>query len=490
MKKTLKIAHISSEVEPFSKSGGLANVVGALPRAHYDLGYNVIVVTPYYEGCINLDNQKFETIAEHEKIEVTEGIFEEVTYLRATLPYSKVPVYFIANKKYFGERYSLYGAINDNARFFLFDVAVLHLLKILNWAPDILHCHDWHTGLIPYFLKGRYKKDAFWENTACLFTIHNLAYQLGHDWWLINENERDAGRAQLPPFDDIDRIEKINFAKRAILNADAINAVSETYRNEIMTKDFGEDLQKILKNREEKVFGIVNGIDYNDYNPLTDPGLQKHYSDKSANRKEDNKLWIQKHYKLKIGAQIPLICMTSRITEQKGFGLIIPLLPILLKQNIQIIIMGDGDQEITEALNSVQKKYPKHLIFTPFDHRLETSMYAGSDFFLLPSRFEPCGINQMIALRYGCIPIVHHIGGLADTIIDFNPEKKGGNGFTFNYYDTEHLLVAIIRSLETYKYKEVWKNLVIFGLQQANSWIIPAQKYIELYKTTVRLKNS
>ncbi|MDD5357026.1 MAG: glycogen/starch synthase [Candidatus Pacebacteria bacterium] len=488
MRQRLTIAHIISEVQPFSKSGGLATIGGSLPRAHRELGHNVLIITPYYENIVNIEGQTLEVVAENEHIELSPGIWEEVSFLKGMLPSSDVPVYFVASKKFFGERNTLYGAVNDNARFFFFDVAALHLLKLLDLKANVLHCHDWHTGLIPYFLRGRYKKDEFWHDTACLFTIHNLAFQLGHDWWAIPEGERDPGTSSLPTFDDIDRVEKINFAKRAIMNADAINTVSETYREEIMTKDFGQELNRVLKNREKIVFGIVNGIDYDDYNPLTDPGLVQHYSDKSANRKKDNKLYIQKKYGLEVDESVPLICMTSRITNQKGFDLFSLVVSTILRLNAQIIIMGDGDKALSDTLSAAEKEFPKKFAFVPFDSDMETSLYAGSDMFLLPSRFEPCGINQLIALRYGCIPIVHHIGGLADTITDFDPYEQTGNGFTFTRYDSGNLLIAIVRALETYKYKDTWKALVVFGLQQANSWIIPAQKYIELYKTTIRLK--
>jgi starch synthase len=490
MQKQLKIAHIAAEVEPFSKSGGLANVIGSLPRAHQDLGHEVIVVTPYYENVINLNGQKLELIAENDQIELTPGFFQDVSYLKGKLPDSNVSVYFIASRKYFGERNTLYGAINDNARFMFFNVAALHLLKKINWIPDIIQCHDWHTGLIPYFIKGRYKKEGFLNNVSTLFTIHNLAYQFGHDWWSVPESERDDGRSPLPSFEDIDKIEKINFAKRAILNADAINTVSETYREEILTKESGQELERVLKNREKRVFGIVNGISYEDYNPLTDPGLKKHYSDKSVSRKKVNKLWLQRYFKLKVNTHTPLLCMTSRIAEQKGFGLLTGIINHLMKLDVQMIVMGDGDPEISRILQNVQKEYPKQFAFVPFDSKIETSLYAGSDIFVLPSRFEPCGINQMIALRYGCIPIVHHIGGLADTITDFNPTKQTGNGYTFTSYSPEDLLIAIVRALETYKYKETWKELTISGLRQANSWILPAQKYIDLYKTTIKFKKA
>ncbi len=487
MQKALTIVHVASEIEPFSKSGGLANVIGALPRAHANLGHNVLVITPYYEKILNTQSHPIEVVAENVPIELSAGVYETVSYYRLNTG-SAPTIYLVGHKQFFGDIDHLYGEQNENARFFLFDVAALQLLKIINVQPDVINCHDWHSGLIPYFLKGRYKKDPFWEATATLFTIHNLSYQLGHNWWEVPNDLRDNGRTTLPAFTDSEALERINFAKRAILNADAINAVSETYRKEIMTIDFGQELHRILKNREKIFFGIVNGIDYAEFNPMTDPGLKKHYSDKSVTRKKFNKKWLQRHYGLTIDENIPLICMTSRVVEQKGFKMLIPILNTLMHLNTQMIIMGDGDDEIATYLRNVGKTYPKQFTMVPFDRNLETSLYAGSDMFLLPSRFEPCGINQLIAMRYGCVPIVHHIGGLADTIIDYSPEHKEGNGFAFSRYTSRHLLVAISRALETYKHKRIWKGLIVSDLQQANSWLLPAEKYIDLYRTTMKLK--
>jgi starch synthase len=484
MTKKYTIAHIASEVEPFSKTGGLGNVLGSLPKAHKDLGEDVIIITPFYEKIIDTKAYSLESLGEPEHIEVSEGIWKDVSYKKGML--ENVPVYFVENKEFFGSE-KIYGFPNDNARFMFFDVAALHLLKKLVFKPDLIHCHDWHSGLVPYFLKGRYKKDPFWHDTATLFTIHNLTYQFGHNWWDVPQEFRDDGRGSLPPFTDSERLERVNFAKRAILHADAINAVSETYREEIMTKDFGQELHRILKKREKIVFGIVNGIDYKEFNPLTDPGLIKHYSEKSVFLKKNNKKWLQRYYKLAVDPDAPLLCMTSRISEQKGFKLVSNIIRILMNMGVQLIVMGDGDEKIISFLQKIQKEYPKQLVVTPFDNNKETLVYAASDIFLLPSRFEPCGINQLIALRYGCIPVVHHIGGLADTIVNYDPIKKTGNGFTFQRFGAVNLLMAIVRAVENYKHKRPWKELVISSLHEANSWLLPALKYLDLYETTIRL---
>jgi len=489
MRKKIKVVQITAEIEPFSKSGGLANVMGSLPKTQAKLGCSVVVITPLYSDDITYGGQTLETVAENVEVEITRGIFEKVSFYKGVMPDSSVPIYFVSHKKYFGtpDNGKIYGKKNDNARFMVFCVAALQLLRIIRWKPDIIHCHDWHTGLIPYFLKGRYKNVPFWKNSASLFTIHNLVYQFGHDWWLIPENMRDDGRTALPVFDDTQSIERINFVKRAIINADTISTVSETYREEILTRDFGEELHRILKNREDIIYGIVNGINYDDYNPQTDPGLYVRYNNTTISRKKQNKAWLQKDFGLKKGPNIPVISMTSRIVEQKGFALLLEIIPTLIEMGVQLVIMGDGDETIISELTALQKNFPDSIAYTAFDTTKETSLYAGSDIFLLPSRFEPCGVNQMIALRYGSIPVVHHIGGLADTIENFNPRTQTGNGFTFFNYDSHSLLAALVRAIETYKHKKVWRKLMVSALKEANSWILPAKKYKELYKTVSKL---
>lgn len=486
LKKRLKIVHIASEIDPFSKTGGLANVIRSLPKAHKRLGHEVIIISPYYSDIIDKKKFNLKEYKSNIKIDTTHQKTYTVNYLQGE-SMKDLPVYFVGNDKFFSGKKNLYGSRHENLKFMLFNLGALQLLKELNFKPDIIHCHDWHTGLIPYFLKGRFKNDNFWKTTTIVYTIHNLVFQLGHNWWSIKNGDRDDGRSSLPKTDN-PKLENINFAKRAILNADVINTVSETYRDEILTKDFGEDLHRILKNREDRVFGIVNGIDYTEYNPMFDPGLKKRYSDKSINNKKPNKEKLQKLLNLKIDHDIPLVCMTSRVAEQKGFLLLLDIIKALMRMNIQLVIMGDGDKNIINTFQKLAKKFPKKLSIIPFNEKMETLIYAGSDMFLLPSRFEPCGINQMIALRYGCIPIVHHIGGLADTITDFNPNNKKGNGFTFKKYGALDLLVAMTRALEIYKYPDIWNKLVIFDMQEANSWKIPATKYIDLYKVAIDLK--
>lgn len=484
----LHVAHIASEVEPFSKTGGLGSVLGALPRAEQDLGVDTLIITPYYEKLIDIDVHVLESLGESERLEIEPGVFEDVSYRKGMLGEERVPVYFVESKKFFGSQEKLYGAKNDNARFLFFNIAALFLLKKIDWKPTIIHCHDWHAGLIPFLLKTRFKKDSFWADTATLFTIHNLTFQLGHDWHSISLAESDTGRSKLPSFADTENMERLNFAKRAILYADAISTVSKTYRREILTKAFGEELDQLLIKKQRIVFGIVNGIDYDDFNPMTDPGLACHYNNKSVRLKKYNKKALQRRYGLTVDLSVPLLCTTSRISDQKGFKLILQIIRPVLGRGTQFIFMGDGDNQVIEALLNLQKEFPGQIAYTPFDAEKETLLYAASEIFLLPSRFEPCGINQMIALRYGCIPVVRHIGGLADTIQDYDPRTKTGNGFTFKRYDSTSLLIAIIRALENFKHARAWKELSISGLNAANSWKLPAEKYINLYRATLRLK--
>lgn len=486
MPNKLKIVHIASEVSPYSKTGGLADVARSLPKAIKRLGHEVIVITALYGQIIDKKQHKLKLVYENVKVYLNSKEAVRVNYWKGYLM-EDLPVYFIENKKYFSQRKQLYGSGHENARFLIFDVAALKLISLLKFEADIVHCHDWQAGLISFYLKTDFRYSKTLRKAKTIFTIHNLAFQFGQNWWEVPIKKKDYGRKRIPHIADPD-IENINFAKRAILSADAINTVSEQYREEIMTKKFGQDLHRILKNREDRLFGIVNGIDYNAYNPQNDPGLFKNYNHKKIHRKKLNKEYLQKKFGLPADKEVPLLCATSRVTFQKGFELILKILQPLLKLDIQLIIMGDGDKKYINELKKYNKKYPKKIIWLPFsdNQQYETLLYAGSDIFLLPSHHEPCGINQLIAMRYGCAPIVRKIGGLYDTVKNFDPLLKKGTGFTFGRFDPYSLYGTIIKAIETMKYKQAWRDIMVRAMQESNSWEIPAEKYIALYRKAIR----
>lgn len=484
MAKKFKIAHIASEVAPFSKTGGLGDVTRSLPKALKRLGSEVIIITPLYGKSIDKKEYNLKLLMKGVDVKINSKESVKVNYWQGFLM-EDLPVYFVDCPHYFSKQKKLYGSSTENAKFLVFSVAALKLLSLLKFSADIIHCHDWQTGLIPYYLKTDFRYSKTLKKAKTIFTIHNLIFQLGHNWWEIPLKNKDYGRSRIPHLND-PALETINFSKRAILSADIVNTVSERYRAEIMTKKFGQDLHRILKNREAKLFGIINGIDYNTYNPGKDLDIKEKYSFiNHREAKEKNKIYLQKKVGLPQDSRVPVLCTTSRVTFQKGFDLIIKILENVIKLDVQVIFMGDGSQEYIKSIKNLQKKYPNNLVWLPFKQKLETALYAGSDFFLLPSNHEPCGINQLIAMRYGCIPIVREVGGLYDTVENYSPKTKKGNGFTFKTGEPSMFFAAIVRALENYKYKKHFENLVKIAMKQSNSWEIPAKKYLELYKQAI-----
>lgn len=488
MPPPLKIVSIASEVSPFSKTGGLADVAKSLPKALKRLGYEIIVITPLYGQIIDVKKHRLKLIQENVTISLNSTDKIQVNFWRGYLM-KNLPIYFIENKKYFSARKNIYGSSHENARFLAFDVAALKLISWLKFEADIVHCHDWHTGLIPYYLKTDFRYSKTLSRAKTIFTIHNLAFQLGHPWWEIAAKDKDYGRGRLPHLDD-QKLESINFAKRAILSADLINTVSEQYREEILTKKFGQDLHRILGKRQGRLYGIINGIDYKAYNPDNDKNLFKNYDRRKIHRKKLNKEYLQKKVGLPLDRETPLIALTSRVTFQKGVDLVLEIMEPLVKLEAQIIIMGDGDKSYIAELKKYNKKYPKKIIWLSFreNQNLETLIYAGADIFLLPSHHEPCGINQLIAMRYGCIPVVRKVGGLHDTVTNFNPKTNRGTGFNFVGFDKYSLFAAIVRALENRQHKNTWRELIVRVMAESNSWEIPAKKYVALYRKA--LKNS
>lgn len=484
--KKLSIVLIAAEVAPYAKAGGVAVVTRSLAKALHHLGHRVTVVTPLH-GSINREEHRLEKVAENVPVHMDDVTVRHADFWKTEM-LPGLPVYFIDNKKYFSSHKRIYGTSYQNTRYYFFDLSVFKLLNVLEIQPDILHCNDWQAGLVPHFLKTRFFDNPLFAKTRSLYTIHNLTFQFGTDWWTVPAKYKDFGRTPLPPFEDKKRIEFINFAKRAIIAADLINAVSVTYAHEILTKEFGQDLHRILQNRKEDLYGIINGIDYNDYNPATDPGLHKNYDLKSLHVKAKNKQFLQRSFHLPENERVPLIGMATRITEQKGFDLLIDGIEPLMRLDLQIVIMGAGQKNYEQFLRKTAKRFPKkfacHLTFEP---TRATQIHAGSDMFLMPSRFEPSGLPQMECLRYGSIPIVRATGGLNDTITDFNPKTEHGNGFVFKKYESADMLIAIARAIETYKDVERWGRLMRAGMQQSFSWEIPAQKYVTLYRRALKL---
>jgi len=487
MPKNLNIVSISSQVAPYSKTGGLGDVARSLPKAFKRLGHQSIIITPFYEQIIDVKKYKLKKIAEGVTIHIDKENKQKVDFWEGMLD-KNVKMYFVANKKFFSRHKHIYGSGHENARFLLFDLAVIKLLHFLELKADIIQCHDWHTGMIPYLIQRRYKDDELFKKTLIVYTIHILTFQFGNDWWTVPLDKKDYGRNGLPFFND-PNLEYVNFAKRGILNADIITTVSEQYAKEILTKKFGEDLHRILQNRQDKVFGIINGIDYEDYNPATDPGLVRNYKLNTISKKKYSKKYLQKKFSLPQEQDVPLIAMVTRITEQKGFELLFEIIEPMMRLDLQLIIMGGGDKRYESKIRKFCKKYPEkcssHL---EFNTKHATQVYAGSDMMLMPSRFEPCGLTQMISLRYGSIPIVRSTGGLVDTINDYNPKTGRGNGFAFKVYNSHDLLMAITRAVETFKHKEVWNALLLKSMEQSFSWEIPARKYIKLFRKMLKEK--
>ncbi len=476
--RKLRIVSVASEVAPYSKTGGLADVAKSLPKALSEKGHDSIIVTPLYKfikgQALDLQPVAFKT-------SVTVGKKKyPITYF--SLQYSKtLTVYFVANRALFSDRSKEYGYPTDSLRFLVFNAATLKLLEGLKLKPDVIHCHDWQTGLIPNILAKQRARFPSLKKTATLFTIHNLTFQMAGNWWEVSPQHMDNGRGD-PTNKTPAVIKYLNFTKRAIFFADVITTVSERYAEEITTPELGQGLDRYLRQRKDDLYGIINGIDYTINNPAYDQNIPYQYDWNSLARKKKNKVALQKKVKLLQNPDIPVIGVVNRLTEQKGFRLIMETVDVLMRMPLQMVIVGSGFREYIAFFKKVAKQHPKRLgIYTPFTEEMESLVYAGSDMFLMPSRFEPCGLSQLKSLRYGSVPIVHETGGLSDTVTNYNPRTKKGNGFAFKHYTPTDFLIAVARALENYKYPESWEQLTSRGMQQTYSWELPAKKYIQLY---------
>ena len=486
----LKILILSAEVVPFAKTGGLADVAGALPKALKALGHDVRVAMPRY-GRIDLARFGLAEALGAFPVPMDDGSAEARLFEGSIAAgAASVPVYLVDNARYF-ERDGIYMYEDDADRFIFFCRAALEALKLLAWQPDVIHCHDWHTAIVPNWLKTVYKRDPFFADTACVYTIHNLAYQgvFGHRVLEIAGVDEYGfiAHPDLPHLNDV-----VDFMARGIYYADIINTVSETYAQEILSPDGGEGLDPMLRDRRDRLYGVLNGIDADSNNPATDPYIAAQYDATSLDGKLACKLDLQREADLPQDRGAPVIGVISRLADQKGFDLIDAIVePLLRHTPAQLVVLGTGDQRYHDRFNQVRARFPQQAaVFLTFNASLAQKIYAGSDMFLMPSRFEPCGLGQMIALRYGSIPIVRATGGLADTVQDFDPTTGAGNGFTFRPYDSMALYTTLVRALENYRYRQTWQQLTLRAMGADHSWAMSARRYTDLYQRAIAARSA
>ena len=473
----MNVLFVAAEATPLVKVGGLADVIGSLPKALIERGHDVRVIMPRY-GIIKADEFPVIPVIDNLNIEVMKTT-KQVS-LKLTELGSGVKVYLLDSDEFYNST-EVYGK-DELRRFFLFCRAILDILPELDWQPDIIHCHDWHTALIPLWLKKN------GSHYASIFTIHNLAYQgffdgnflvdvgLENDWQL-----RPAG-APDPP---------LNFMSQGILWADVVTTVSETYASEILTPEYGVGLDYLLRYRQGRLFGIVNGLDYDEFNPATDAFIPNRYDVSTLDKRIGNKLALQKRAGFIEDATVPLVGMVSRLDEQKGLDILTAGFdPLFQNTEVQLVILGKGREGYHDLLRQAVSRYPQKLaVFIDFDDALARLIYAGCDMFLMPSRFEPCGLGQLISMRYGAVPIVHHTGGLVDTVQELAQDLSKGSGFVFQDYDSGAMLTAIQRAVNSYK-KKAWQNVMRRIMALDFSWQASARKYEALYRKALEFNKS
>lgn len=481
----LKILILAAEVVPFAKVGGLADVVGALPKVLKELGHDVRLVMPRY-GQVNPNRFNLTTVLE--KVTISMATFKEQIDVSQGTIGNGIPVYMIDAPRYF-DRENIYGYTDDGERFILFCRAALDAVRLLEWSPDIVHCNDWQTGIVPNWMHTVYRDDPLFMHTASVYTIHNLAYQGIFGYRILEVAGVATGGFLYPQIVELANV--VDIMGRGILFADAVTTVSERYAQEILTPTFGEKLDQLLRSRRDQLFGILNGIDYQEMNPSNDTHIHTTFDTNSLDKRSENKQALQLRAHLPVKPDAPLIGMISRLADQKGFDLLAQIIQPLLAQGIQLVVLGIGDQHYHEMFQNLAARYPEQVaIFLTFNTKLAQSIYAGSDMFLMPSRFEPCGLGQLIAMRYGSVPIVRSVGGLADTVQEYDPHSGEGNGFAFTNYDPWELFAAIVRALELFRFKDIWRTLQQRGMVADHSWQTSAQRYVEVYRNAIAFHRS
>lgn len=488
MTSSRTILYVASEVSPFAKTGGLADVAYALPRALKNAGHDIRVFMPKYG---HIDDKKFvlrdvirlkDMKVPHQKDHVA------VNIKSAFLPESKVQIYFLDYPPYF-DRQELYvdpetgTDYDDNAaRFTLFARAALEMLKQLHWQPEIIHCNDWQTGLIPVYLKTLYRDVKYFQKCRTLLTIHNFAYSGTFPTSMLKvtglDNDLNNGAAALQFFD------RISFLKGGLCLADALNTVSKTYAAEAKEiPEIGCGMESVLQKRKRHFTGLINGVEYDVWNPETDSLIPENYTMRSLEKKAENKKALCEYFGIPFSLEQPVIASVSRLVYQKGFDLIAESIPRMIRLKAQYIVLGRGEKKVEQELIRQQKANPGNVhIRLEFNDELAHLIEAGADLFLMPSRYEPCGLNQLYSMKYGTIPIVRKTGGLADTVIDYDTNPEKGYGFVFEKYKSSDLNKALSRSVKAFRNKKLWRRIMIRAMKKDYSWESTSKAYERLYQ--------
>ena len=470
----MKILFCSSEVAPFVKTGGLGDVASALPKALAKMGHDIRVVMPLYAS---IDKKYINTAISKGSFNVNLAWRNQYCGLYE-LVQDGVTYYFLDNLYYF-DRQKIYGHFDDGERFAFFSKAILESCVITDFSPDVIHCNDWQTALVPVFLDKFYRNVDNYRYTKTVMTIHNIKFQGQYDKFLAGDMlGLDEDGQRLVEFNDC-----CNFLKGGIECSNMVTTVSETYAHEITYPYYSFGLHTILNERSYKLRGIVNGIDTDIFNPQTDKALAQNYSVRAIGRKSKNKKALCEMLNLPYSENTPMYAMITRLTDQKGMDLVCDRLEEMLSADLQLVILGEGDWKYESLLSAMADIYPNKLkVIINFSTDLASKIYAGADFFLMPSQFEPCGLSQMVAMRYGTIPIVRETGGLVDTVEPINPVKKTGTGFTFKTFNSYDMLDAVWRSFGAYFDKDLIKQVQKNMLKQDFSWANSAKKYLEIYE--------
>ncbi|HEX6883850.1 MAG TPA: glycogen synthase GlgA [Planctomycetota bacterium] len=476
----MRVLIVAAEVAPFAKTGGLADVTAALTRALVAQGHDVKLLMPFYDA---LKKGKW-SFRQHPRLSGLKldfaGKSHGFSVCTAPLPKSPAEVLFLQSNELFGREGIYTWDRDEHLRFGLLSRAPMEVCQWLGWAPDVIHCNDWHTGLTPLYLRAAYAWDRLFERTRTVLTIHNIGYQGVFPSDTLGELGFGA-HAHLLHQDDL-RAGQLGFLKTGLIYADALTTVSETYAREIQTPAYGMGLQDVLRARADHLVGIVNGVDYAEWDPTSDIRIPQRYSPRDLTGKRICRERLLARMRLAPGATAPVLGIVSRLTAQKGFELLPGALPALLTQDVRLAVLGSGEERYEQYFHRLQATHPGKVSFwAGYDEELAHWIEAGSDFFLMPSLYEPCGLNQMYSLRYGTVPIVRRTGGLADTVQPFERATKRGTGFLFDEFTPEALLGALRRALECHADPEAMRALIQNGMAMDFSWERQAKRYVELY---------